>query len=1375
MIQSSAQQSDPVEPIAIIGMGCRFPGPKGKPVTTPAAFWQLLRSGADIACEIPADRWDIAAYYDPNRDTPGKMYVRQGYFLEEIDRFDPQFFNLAPREARSMDPQQRLLLETSWEALEAAGISPPAIAGSQTGIFISSFWDDYSAQQLYMDDSRTIDRYAVLSNLRVMAAGRLAHLLGVHGPNLQVDTACSASLTALHLACQSLRNQECDLAFAGGVYLLLTPEIMLGMCQMGALAADAHSKPFDRHADGFAMGEGCGMVLLKRLADAQAAGDPICAIIRGSAINHDGHSRTVTTPNGQAQCDLLRQALRQANLAPHQVQYVEAHGTGTELGDPIEVFAIADAFCQGRAEAQAGPLAIGSVKSNVGHLNAAAGMAGLFKVVLALQSEELPPTLHINQLNPRIPWQQLGITVPTTVTPWPAAGAPRIAGLSAFGLSGSNAHLIIEEAPRTQQATRNQAAQAQSNAQPQLFTLSAQSDAALHAYARQYTAFLAEQPTIDLRDLCYTVQVGRSHFAHRLAIVCDSVAQLQEKLESYLQGESRPGLAFGIAPVWAKGAKRRTGRVALLFTGQGAQYVGMGRELYETQPVFRAVIDQCEPILQETLGRSLSELLYPAGTPEHNDLMVLHPCAQAVNFVFQCALVDLWRAWGIQPDFVLGHSLGDFAAAYTAGVLSLADGLRLVIERGRLMAQALGSMVSIIATEAEVLPFITDLADVTIGVINAPRSVVIAGGHGNVMCAVERLQAAGFKTRTLDIPVAAHSPMLDPVLADFAAAVRKITLQPPQIPVVSSMTGNVVAAELTDPAYWRSQLRNTVRFADGIQTLQAQGCTIFLEIGPKPTLLGLVEQIHDKPAAETSQPLVMLPSLRENQPDLLQMFASLGELYVRGSNINWPHFAQQAGGSKVWLPTYPFQGQRYWLEPLKAKRGSAGVRPLIDKMIRSLASQETIFESEFSLAALPFLADHRVYTRLVSPGACQLALVLNAAELAFGQAHSLRLTDVILPHPLVLPEAAGAAGARTVQLLFSPLATAGSTVQQTFKVISATATVAQGTASDLPTTHATGLVALETRQAVPAVDLTTLRQQCRQPYDVAAFYRTTAQQQIELGPSFRWLDEAWQGEIDQHAVALARLTCPDGMENQRGYLLHPGLLDGCFQVASIAQPNDTDDATRVPFAIGDLQLYQPVTGHRWWCYATQVATDQWNIQLLDETGKLVAAINGFQMRAATSTAVHGKEEWQQWLYAVEWQVQPPQPAAQAAQALARPWLIFADEEGVGAKLAAELQAQGDQPVLVYSSGATTAGRSAQQLNVPTYYLETADSTAYGKLLSAFITADQPPLHGIVYLWGLDQTAGDTDPEQPFAKDGTTICDAVLQLVQRLLQVGIVSV
>ncbi len=715
---------------------------------------------------------------------------------------------------------------------------------------------------------------------------------------------------------------------------------------------------------------------------------------------------------------------------------------------------------------------------------------------------------------------------------------------------------------------------------------------------------------------------------------------------------------------------------------------------------------------------------------------------------------------------MLGHSLGDFAAAYCAGVLSLEDGLRLVVERGRLMEEALGSMVSVLASETEVAPFIAGFADVTIGVINGPASVVISGGHVHVAQATAALQQAGFKTRKLDIPVAAHSPMLDPVLDRFEAAVRQIKLSQPTCTVVSSMTGRIVKQELTDPAYWRNHLRNTVRFADGVTTLQQQGCTIFLEVGPKPTLLGMAEQVASGENAPTHlQPATCnLPSLREGQSDWRQMLTSLGELYVRGVAIDWEGFDKEYPRQKVTLPTYPFQRQRYWVDVAKPRQ-TAALRPLIDKMTKSPLLKELLFETEFSLDALPFLADHRVYGAVVSPGACQLALTLNAAALALRQEQELQVTDIIWPQPLVI----SAEKKQTVQALLRPEAVNGHGPHYSVQLISFAADEAVSSETTT-TTHLTATVMVAAAPSASVIDLAALRQHCTQSLDVAAFYKGLAATQIELGSSFRWIQALWCSPQpttnDAGRQVLAQLDCPETLQTS-GHLLHPGLLDACFQVTGTVRTNSPEAETLLPFALDSLHLHRAASGNRLWCHATQVGPQRWDMQLLTENGEIVATLTGFSLRAASAEAIQGQNLWRNWLYTVAWETQPlPQNATQAAPVLTgQHWLLFADRQGFGAALATHLRKAGANPVLVYADESVT--QPWQQIDSSTYHLHPAQAEHYATLLAELNGG--ATLHGVVHLWSLDALTVEhaTDLEAA-AHLG---CGTVLPLVQALVRQG----
>ena len=734
-----ALNREKTEPIAIIGLGCRFPGN----ADGPDSFWHLLHEGIDAVGEVPPGRWDVDSYYDPNPEAIGKTYTKQGGFIGQVDQFDPLFFGISPREAVSLDPQQRLLLEVTWEALENAGQTPKKLRNSQTGVYVGICTDDYAQRFSDLNNLTSCDGHSGTGNARSMAVGRISHFFGLQGPNIQLDTACSSSLLTVHLACQSLRSQECNLALAGGVNLILWPLSTIGRCHLKALAPDGRCKTFDVAADGYGQGEGCGMVVLKRLSDAQADGDNILAVIRGSAVNHDGPSSGLTVPNKVAQQQVIQQALQNAKLEPNQVSYVEAHGTGTSLGDPIEVESLAEVYGKNRPINQ--PLVVGSVKTNFGHLEAAAGISGLIKLVLSLQNQEIPPHLHLKQPNPHIPWHQLPIVVPTSVIPWNRGNQPRIAGISAFGISGTNVHLILEEAPESVKAEKSD------ERKFHILTLSGKTPKALEELVSSYCHHLENHPELKLEDISYTANTGRSHFNHRLAVIADNKTELLTKLGNFREGKEVTGIFSGQVANSISFPK-----IAFLFTGQGSQYVNMGWELYQTQPTFRQTLDKCDEILRTYLEKPLLEILYPQLTAVTENISLLDQTAytQPALFALEYALAQLWQSWGIKPDVVMGHSVGEYVAACVAGVFSLEDGLKLIANRGQLMQQlpAGGEMVSVLATESQVRESIKPYSSqVNIAAINGPESIVISGVGEAIQEICRDLEERGIKTKSLQI------------------------------------------------------------------------------------------------------------------------------------------------------------------------------------------------------------------------------------------------------------------------------------------------------------------------------------------------------------------------------------------------------------------------------------------------------------------------------------------------------------------------------------------------------------------------------------------------------------------------------------------------
>jgi len=894
----------PEKTVAIVGMACRFPGG----VENPDDFWGLLRSGTDAVTEIPEERRDAGSGCDSDSETPKGFVSRHGGFIDHVDRFDAPFFNISAREAEEMDPQQRFLLTLAWEALENAGMNPADLAGTRTGVFAGLFAHDYETLRIKDRGSGDFDGFFATGNSAAVAAGRLAYCLGFAGPALAVDTACSSSLVAVHLACRSLRSGESDLALACGVNLLLSSELTVAFSRSGMLSPTGRCRTFDASADGYVRSEGCGVVVLKLLSRALADGDPVWAVLRGSAINQDGASNGLTAPNGLAQEAVIRAALSDAEVAPGEVSYIEAHGTGTSLGDPVEVSALANVYGQGRRSDD--PLFLGSVKANIGHAEAAAGIAGLIKVALAMKHGYIPPQLHFTKPNPQIALDSIPAAIPVAGVPWlSGSSGRRLAGVSSFGFSGTNAHVVVEEAPEAGREGKSGPERSL-----RILALSAKTEEALDRLADRYETFLGSAPETPLADLCHTANTGRAHFGSRMGIVAASTAELREKLRSRRSGKAN-GVFRGNAP--------SPPGVAFLFTGQGAQFAGMGRELYDTQPTFREALLRCGELLKDQLDPPLLEAIYPA---ENGDCGRVDQTAytQPALFALEYALYSLWKSWGVEPNAVLGHSVGEYVAACAAGVFSLEEGIGLIAERGRLM-QALppdGAMAAVFADEGVAAEAIGPFREeISIAAVNGPRLTVISGRADSVEQVTKTLASRGVRCTRLNVSHAFHSPLTEHVLEPFREAARRIRYASPRIDLISNLTGDFIGDEIATADYWVRHVRETVRFAAGIESLYRGGYRIFVEIGPQPVLAGMGKAFL--PAG-----CVYLPSLRRGRPDWEPLLHSLGTLYVMGMKIDWRAFDGEHALGKIPLPTYPFEGRRYWFktaktgEPIKAPCGN---------------------------------------------------------------------------------------------------------------------------------------------------------------------------------------------------------------------------------------------------------------------------------------------------------------------------------------------------------------------------------------------------------------------------------------------------------------------
>ncbi|MCZ7414354.1 type I polyketide synthase [Streptomyces sp. WMMC897] len=890
------------EPIAVVGLGCRFPGS----VADPESYWKLLSEGTDAITEVPADRWDVDAFYDERPRTPGKASTRWGGFVDRIDRFDHDFFNISRREAMAMDPQQRLALEVAWEALEHGGIAPHSLAGSRTGVFMGVCSTDYTAN--VFGHPADITAYASTGTAHSILPGRISYLLDLRGPSLAVDTACSSSLVAVHQACQSLRSGDCDMALSGGVNAVLTPQAAISFSQFpDMLSTDGRCKTFDASANGFVRSEGCGVVVLKRLSDALAAEDRVLGVIRGSAVNQDGHSSGITAPNGAAQRDVLRRALDAAGVDPADVGYIETHGTGTKLGDPIEVEALAEIY--GRPEGE--PLYLGSSKTNLGHLEAAAGVAGLIKIVTSLQHAAIPPTVHFKELNPHISFDGTTFAVPTALTPWTGGERRRLAGLSSFGFSGTNVHLIVEEPPAPSGARpghdedRDTGQDRGDTTRPRsLLTVSAKSETALLALAQRHAKRLTAKDPAPLADICYSANTGRSHFPHRIAAVGATRTELAAKLRGFVMGEPADGLFHDEAD---------SADVVFLFTGQGPQRTGMARGLYATQPTFRRVLDRCDEILRPVLETPLLSVLYSDdAAPGRVDEMAY---SQPVLFAVEYALAELWRSWGVEPAAVLGHSLGEYAAACFAGAMSLEDGLHLIAERGRLLQTLAetGAMAAVFAPAADVAEVVAGYPAerISVAAVNGRANTAVSGDREAVAEVCAAFEARGAQTKLLRISTSSHSPLVEPILEPLRRLVEKVEFAPPRVPVVSNLTGELWPwDQAPDADYWCRHAREAVRFAEGVTTLHDLGYRTFLEVGPAPTLLGLVGDTL--PPGSGAR---LVPSLRPKEDDWEGLLGAAAELYVGGVDLDWARFDADYTRTRTDVPLYAFDRTRCWQRP----------------------------------------------------------------------------------------------------------------------------------------------------------------------------------------------------------------------------------------------------------------------------------------------------------------------------------------------------------------------------------------------------------------------------------------------------------------------------
>lgn len=1221
--QVEALQVRAREPIAVVGMACRFPGGSDDI----DAYWDLLDQGRDAIREVPRERWDIDALFDPDPDAPARVSTRCGGFIDDVSGFDAAFFGISPREAQTMDPQQRLLMEVAWEALEHAGIAPERLAGSDTGVYVGVCNIDHT-QRVLDRGIDNIDAYLASGNAHSVVAGRISYFMGFQGPALSVDTACSSSLVALHLAVKGLRTGESRVALAAGVNLMCSVETTMALTKAHMLAPDGRCKTFDAAADGFSRGEGCGVVVLKRLSDARADGDRVLAVIRGTALNQDGRSGGLTVPNGPAQEAVIRAALADAGVEPSDIDYVEAHGTGTTLGDPIEVRALAGALGPGRLREQ--PLLIGSVKTNVGHLESAAGIAGVIKIVLSLMHERIPPHLHFKEPSPHIAWADYPVRVTAQGAPWKRGVRPRLAGVSSFGFSGTNAHAIIEEAPREEGLPRAQRPK-------HCIVLSARSAASLANTAERWATAMEATPCPDLGDVAHTAALGRSHFTERAAVVAGDAMSTREALRAVAKSLPHPAVFCGQA------IPGHVPEVVFLFTGQGAQYPGMAKALYDASPVFRDVIDRCDAQLgADEAGRTLRSVL----STDAGEASPIHETSwtQPALFAVEYGLAALWRSWGVEPAAVIGHSVGEYVAACAAGVFTLEEGISLIAERGRLM-QALppgGTMAAVFADRAEVEKAVAGTGGkVAIAAINAADSVVISGEERAVEALLQELEKREVQGHRLYVSLAAHSPLVEPALDAMQAAAERVTMRAPAIPVAWNVTGGeaLPGSGAPDARYWRRHLREPVRFGDGINWLYREGYRVFLEVGPHPTLLALAQRTL--PEDET----LLLSSLRRGKDDWSELLASVAKLHVHGAPIDWAGLDAPYALRTLPMPTYPFERRKFWIAssgPSASRTRAAppgGSNPLV---VARLPVALPVFETVLTPRLPVWLGEHRVHGASLVAGPVFIEMVQSAAA-AIGEQRPV-VAGFAIREPLFLGEEG-----RVVQVHLAEPSGEG-------RVFNVYSRAADAQDDDEWKLNASGRLVQVAGEASPQEPLAVIEQRLGASSECAPHYGKLAALGIDLGPAFQPLRHARRRDGE----ALAWIALPVTSAREPVTWAHPVLVDGALQAVGLALP-DSGDTNEVYLLTGveSIDLPRPLPEACWAHVRLHGAGGarpaEWraDVTLRGADGAVLGTMREVRLRRASKAALVCAAEGARTTggdlyYRLDWEAAPVRPAVAAS-------------------------------------------------------------------------------------------------------------------------------
>ncbi len=1334
------------EPIAIIGYSLRMPKAK-----TADEFWDNLRNGVDCISEVPETRWDIDKFYSAEPGTPAKMITRYGGFLDDVDQFDPQFFGISPREAPHMDPQQRLLLEVSYEAFENAGYNLQTLSGTETGVYIGISGADYL--RLQVGDFERLNAYSGTGNAFCIAANRISYAYNLKGPSFSMDTACSSSLVAIHNAVTSLRKGECEMACAGGVNLVLAPDVTITFSQARMMSPDGRCRTFDAGANGYVRGDGVGVIILKRLEDALKDGDPVRAIIRGSAVNQDGKSNGITAPNGIAQQQCIREALSDAHVKASDVSYVETHGTGTPLGDPIETEAMKAAMMEGRSDED--DLFIGSVKTNIGHLESAAGISGILKTVLALEHETIPKHLHFTKLNPHIHLENTPIKIASETMHWSRNGKPRIAGVSAYGFGGTNAHVILQE---SMDSLDNQVERDYSNINgPYALALSAHTEKAVADMARSYAKALSAkkyQVKENFIDFIYSANVHRGQFDHSSVVIATDRDDLLKKLNNFETTETVPGIIKGSSQINAQN------KTLFVYSGQGPQWFAMGRQLLEKEPVFKRAIQQINDLLSEYAGWSLIEEL---SRDEENTRVGETEIAQPAIFAIQVALTRLWASWGVKPAAVVGHSVGEVAAAYVSGTLSLKDAVKVIYHRGRLMQRAtgFGKMASVDLSIEKAREAIKGYeGKLGVGAHNSPQNTVLSGDANALREVLDKLDKQGIYTKMLRVNYAFHSPNMDAYKQELIDSLQGIQIHSAVIPIYSTLSGKRSVETEYDPIYWSNNIREKVSFSEAMDSVLKDGYSIFVEIAPHPVLGGSIRQC----AGQVKKEATIVASLKRNADEHETIYAALSALYCNGIPINWKALFP-ANAHFTPLPNYPWQHERYWFElkgndpnnaPIFKNPASAfsGGHPLLGKERKEpLAPAKTVFSTTIDLDRLNYLKDHVVQDSVVFPAAAYIEMAMSSIHASDDE--MVKIADINFFKALFLNS--------DKDMPIELIRTAYTSVASSLQIFSLETDQGQGQRWVM---NAMGSAVKEKTQT-PVLDMEALRKSCSTQIETGEFYNQLHEKGLQYGPNFQGVHEIYQGDHQ----AFSRLEIDKNLLKQSSeYRIHPALLDAALQTLSATfstKELDSDNATFLPVGIGNIWSYKKATSSAM-CHvrltseigpAARYITG--DLALFDDEGALLARIEGLKLQ---KLGYQEEEDLSDWYYTVEWPQQALEDVEEHPQLEAADyWLVFADKHSSGAKIGEGFNMAGG--TVFYARPADNFTRIDEYI----YGINPENKADFKALFDQIGQVNNGNLKGVIYLWALEAVENNQLEANNIYNATQKILTPALYLMQALVE------